>query len=621
MEQTPRETHLTRMRPPAIRIYSLLVLGCLGLPVPGLGQTSGGTGRFKDLLPEQQQPVFQIVERYNQISGKSEDAEQLYNSAKLSVRTTYDAITNALLSTRLTSADGRELGNALGLIDAIEEIAGEIKGEPGDRQFRIYAVLKPGAVALLDQSVQFRRGPDNTVYHRGYPLNYRMRGIPSIQISIARDGKRADVDVDYRSSGFPAGLFNGHLTSANSDVRVGDNYSRHSRRWQGLFRWWLSLFGASAIAIERAQDLQKEMALDTRPAMRGKLEDAVQDFYSSWLLEKNTTAAVSYFSRESFGCLEQDARQRGEELPPGLFLVKTKLDMDRYVAAMPAGLPLPAFLERVEPWDSRLRPASQSAGAGFSLFEVPESLVKSELACQLPERGTDREPKLRYGKFFASVNRFKTPDGGTSGAVLFIWAKERKRWAIVGVRSADGADPAVVSLERRSPDSEERPGEEASPDSGIIPAVSDFLESWFVKRDYSNAMSHISPRAKGCVETADQDRGEDGFARVAKRVGRVRQLREALNPVAAWNAETKVVRHPHEDAFTLLSLPAGMGQSLLCENREKTLDPPPVPASHGQYYATIFVIQSRSSASGALLALWEKEGGAWKLVAWEVQAP
>ena len=122
----------------------------------------------------------------------------------------------------------------------------------GDRQFRIYVRLTPNAREMLERSREFKRGIDNAVYHKGYPLNYReQRGTPSIQVSIALDGRLADVDVDYRSSSFPVMLFNGHLSASNSDVRAGDNAERHAARWSGFQNWWRSFFG---VGLERAPD-------------------------------------------------------------------------------------------------------------------------------------------------------------------------------------------------------------------------------------------------------------------------------------------------------------------------------------------------------------------------------
>ena len=146
------------------------------------------------------------------------------------------------------------------------------------------------------------------MYHQGYPISYRLRGgTPSIQISVSRDGRRADIDVDYRSSKFPAALFNGHLTSANSDVRVGGNYNRHVGRWSGLQDWWesfLRFFSA------RAPDTRTEVAphqIPIEPRVTGKapVEEAVEDFLVSWLVEAKPNLAVAYFSPASFGCVGQ----------------------------------------------------------------------------------------------------------------------------------------------------------------------------------------------------------------------------------------------------------------------------------------------------------------------------
>ena len=91
-------------------------------------------------------------------------------------------------------------------------------------------------MAVLDKSREFRRTGDNTVYHKGYPICYRSRpGPPSIQVSATTDQIRAD--VDYRSSGFPKALVNGHLSSSNSDVRAGNNDETHNHRWLGLNNW------------------------------------------------------------------------------------------------------------------------------------------------------------------------------------------------------------------------------------------------------------------------------------------------------------------------------------------------------------------------------------------------
>lgn len=193
-------------------------------------------GDFAALAPQKQRLIANWVERFNQVTGQDADVEAFYDDlVKLSTKTTFDAVTHALMTSTLTDASGTTLGTALDLIDTLETVKGKIKGASGDQQFRIYVTLKADAVETLERSREFNRGSDNTVFHKGYPTNYRQQGgVPSIQISIARDERRADVDVDYRSSSFPLALFNGHLSASNSDVRAGNNDERHNGRWAAI---------------------------------------------------------------------------------------------------------------------------------------------------------------------------------------------------------------------------------------------------------------------------------------------------------------------------------------------------------------------------------------------------
>ena len=162
-----------------------------------------------------------------------------------SEQTTFDGITHALMRSALTDQDGRSLGRALDMVAGVERIAGEQSGRGGDQQFRLYVTLRPDARDTLERSRQFVRSHENTVYHAGYPHSYRLGdSVPSIQFSLADDGLSADIDVDYRASKAPQSLFNGHLTSSNSDVRAGDNAQRHDKRWNGFANWWSDVFGA-----------------------------------------------------------------------------------------------------------------------------------------------------------------------------------------------------------------------------------------------------------------------------------------------------------------------------------------------------------------------------------------
>src|SRR6516225_9339609 len=100
---------------------------------------------YATLLPEQKRLLDDFVRRYNQTTGSKLNPEQAYDGARVSVRTTFDAVTHALLSTKLTNEKGQSLGPAIGLVEALDQVLGEEAGAGGDRQFRMYVYLKPNA--------------------------------------------------------------------------------------------------------------------------------------------------------------------------------------------------------------------------------------------------------------------------------------------------------------------------------------------------------------------------------------------------------------------------------------------------------------------------------------------
>ena len=121
--------------------------------------------------------IDDIFERFGTIMEREVDPEEAYNGLRLSIRTTFDAVTHALSTSRLTDEEtGEDLGTPLELIKRLEAVAGKLKGAGGDQQFRIYVELNPDAVEILNRSAEFKRGADNTIFHKGYPMNYRQQG-------------------------------------------------------------------------------------------------------------------------------------------------------------------------------------------------------------------------------------------------------------------------------------------------------------------------------------------------------------------------------------------------------------------------------------------------------------
>ena len=210
-----------------------------------------------------------------------------------SEQTTFDGVTHALMSSLLTDGPGnRSAGRSTSWL--VSTLAGEQAGRSGDQQFRVYVTLRPDARDILERSREFVRSEENAVYHAGYPHSYRLgSGVPSVQFSLAEDGLGADIDVDYRASKAPQSLFNGHLTSSNSDVRAGDNAQRHTRRWTGFNNWWSEVFGGVRFGDGDEKGIGPFTDTPTRPpsslppnrpanASIPELADAVQEFFAKF---------------------------------------------------------------------------------------------------------------------------------------------------------------------------------------------------------------------------------------------------------------------------------------------------------------------------------------------------
>ena len=133
---------------------------------------------YSTLRPEQKHLINDLVRRYNQTTDSKIVPEEACDGARMSVRTTFDAVTHALLTTELSNDKGQSLGRAIDLVSAVDDVMGEEARVRGDRQFRMYVYLKPNAFEVLAHSSEFYRDKDNTTYHKGFPLCFRLKRGP-----------------------------------------------------------------------------------------------------------------------------------------------------------------------------------------------------------------------------------------------------------------------------------------------------------------------------------------------------------------------------------------------------------------------------------------------------------
>ena len=482
-------------------------------------------GAYSDLDERRQQLVGDWVARFTKVTGKRLDARSFYDDIlSLSTKTTFDAVTHALMTTPLTDASGQKFGDGLVLIERVDSVKGEVSGASSDRQFRMYVRLTSNAREMLDRSREFKRGIDNTVYHKGYPINYReQRGTPSIQLSIAQDDRLADVDVDYRSPSFPVSLFNGHLSAANSDVRAGDNSERHAGRWTGFQNWWRSFFGAAVEQAAVAKETIPALTLPKVPrAGKKNINEMVPDFLQAWLVEGNVVAAMGYVSERSYACLAQDAPDpsafdRG--LAPVQILVNLKAAHDALgkrdsLEGLTIGVPLPI---------PGLRAVRQPHQAQFVLYDVPDDMAARFDCASLLTPGAPTKQPRAYGQHFGASFRIAGATNDTSVALL--WAKEDGYWKIVSWHVAPKPDETPVP-----PAPPEPKVVRIKADLTLVQAANTFVDTWLIRKDYDAAFRYLSTNSYACY---DLERGPDAPASTSlDDAGR--KIRASLERIGQW---------------------------------------------------------------------------------------
>ncbi len=479
---------------------------------------------YAALRPEQKRLVDEFVRRYNAATGSKLVPEQAYDNARLSVRTTFDAVTHALLNAKMTDAQGKSLGRAIDLVDAVDEVMGEESGVGGDRQFRLYVYLKPNTVGILSQSQEFFRDKDNSVYHKGFPICYRLKnGPPSIQFSISRDNKLADIDVDYRSSGFPKGLVNGHLTASNSDVRAGNNLDRHDGRWSGLNGWWRNVFGQLGTGGTPPKENAAERIgqIPLNPGVKGDqgVDKSAHDFLQNWVVSKEPNKSVAYFSRRSYPCLEVMPQNSRQSVSQGMVRIRAMMAMQKFSDSIGTVNSVAEVFEPADKWAQALKPAKNAYASEFRLVNLPADMAADEECVAAANVGSSKPSKEKY---FATAFRGKTGDSRNK-VMSLLWAQEGDYWKIIAIRIEDSSDAGVVptNASAQTEPSVEEPRSIAG-DPAAVKEITQFYQTWIVKRNVAQASNFASPRSY---------RVSSGAIRRAEEIDAHRQ-----NPVGAGTA-------------------------------------------------------------------------------------
>jgi len=447
-------------------------------------------------------------------------------------------------------------------------------------------------------------------------------------VSIAMDGRLADVDVDYRAASFPVMLFNGHLSAANSDVRAGNNAERHAARWTGFQNWWRSFFG---VRLERAPDAGEATPAVALPKIprAGKLDikAMVPDFLRAWLLEGDAVAAMGYVSERSYACLAQDAPDpsafdRG--LAPFQILVTLKaaheaIGKHSSLEGLTTGVPLTI---------PGLRAVSHPHHTEFVLYNVADDLAaRFDCASRLTP-GAPTKGSREYGQHFAVSFRIAGPRRDTS--IVLLWAKEDGYWKIMSWQTAPTPDETPVPPAPPAPTVVR-----IKADLPLVHAAKDFVDAWLIRKDYDAAFRVLSTRSYACYDLVRgpvappsaslDDAGRQirtSLERIGQWVGTLPNLETIVEAAEPLHPSIRVMDQPYSRTFSLTSFPAALGDAVECEARARGAVPPdPLPLEYGQAFGMTFRFRTQGGDAPVLRLLWRKEDKTWRVTSYDVELP
>ena len=585
------------------------------------------------LRPEQKRLVDDYVRHYNTTMGSKIVPQEAYDNARISVRTTFDAVTHALLRAKLTDANGNNLGRAIDFVAAVDEVMGQETHVGGDRQFRLFVYLKPTAIDTLIKSREFFHDKDNSTYHKGFPICYRLKnGPPAIQLSISRDKRMADIDVDYRSSGFPKALLNGHLTAANSDVRAGNNLQRHLDRWEGLDGWWREVFGLLAGGWKQPKDAaQRASQIPLSPAVKADegIDKSAHDFLKTWVVDKQPNNSVAYFSRRSYPCLEAIAQKKQIPMPPGMVRLRTELQMKKISDSMGVVNSVGDVFEPAETRSQGLKEAKNAYLAEFRLINLPTDMAQDEECVSVPD---DQPGKQSQEKYYATAFRGKKGDSRNK-VMSLLWGQEGDYWKILAIRIEDSRDAGIIprNIAGKKEPAEPEPKTIAG-DPEAVKDITQFYELWISRRNPEQALTFVSGRSYPCLAApsaaeknlAPNLRIRAALERLLDRIPRQVNLSRMMSGVQPVNELLRPVEHENSTAFAIMAVPDQKADSFLCENRHlpgKSPELKTADARYDSFYLSASHFSFGEEESPALLLLWTKEKGSWRIMAWAVEVP
>jgi hypothetical protein len=275
-----------------------------------------------------------------------------------------------------------------------------------------------------------------------------------------------------------------------------------------------------------------------------------------------------------------------------------------------------------------LKETKNAYGREFRLISVPSDLGE-EVECVAA--GDNDEGKQSSEKYYGTSFRTKQEGSGRKTMSL-LWEQESGYWKIIAIHIEDSSDVGILPEQAAATAPTEEEPKSIFGDPDMVKTITDFYQTWIVKRQGTEAFKFVSQRSYQCL--GSPFKGEESLEpakrivsaldRVLKRVATGNNLSNLMSGVQPVNDLLRPVTQADSQAFAIMAVPDQKADSFLCQNRhlpEKTQEWSPDEATYGTYYLSASRLNFGEEQSPALLLLWTKEQAGWKIVAWAVEVP
>jgi len=163
------------------------------------------------------------------------------------------------------------------------------------------------------------------------------------------------------------------------------------------------------------------------------------------------------------------------------------------------------------------------------------------------------------------------------------------------------------------------------------------VRNWLIKRDYVAATSFFAPQSYACITavlSADQPKPtapsqylnylQTVMQTVAQDVEQAQQLGDVIEPADTEHPGLKLVKHPLDEAYTLVAVPETLVPVLTCgqESKEHPFElPESADLKYGKFYDQLFQVRTPGEHPASLSFLWGKDKGQWKIISYQMLTP